>query len=314
MRVSRYYDVIGDIHGQGRKLHFLLRKLDYRFVNGAYRHPESRTAIFVGDLIDRGPEQVDVVKTVRSMVDAGSALCVMGNHEFHAIGFATPSRRFLGEFLHPRTRKNTHQHGEYLRQVGEGSSLHREHIAWFRQLPVALDLGEIRVVHAWWHQPYVDLVAKLNPPGGSMTDAFLERAFTDGSPDCSAIKGLTRGLELVLPDGASFLNEDGTSRRKLRVKWWERQARSYREAFIPPAGIWEGADAIEQPVPDHLWLGRADEQRVPTFIGHYWLTGHPAALTPKVACLDYSVANQGPLVGYRWSGESDLLDSHFISV
>jgi hypothetical protein len=78
------FDVIGDIHGQFDKLVELLLHLGYSESQGVYRHP-SRTAIFVGDLIDRRPKQVETVDLVRGMVEAGSALCVMGNHEFNAI-------------------------------------------------------------------------------------------------------------------------------------------------------------------------------------------------------------------------------------
>jgi hypothetical protein len=67
------YDIIGDIHGYCDKLIALLSKLGYRERQGAWRHPE-RTAVFVGDFIHRGPRQVDTVRTVRTMVEAGSAL------------------------------------------------------------------------------------------------------------------------------------------------------------------------------------------------------------------------------------------------
>ena len=73
-------DVIGDVHGEHDALTRLLTELGYAESSGAWRHPE-RTAVFVGDLIDRGPQQVEVVNLVRSMQDAGTALVAMGNHE-----------------------------------------------------------------------------------------------------------------------------------------------------------------------------------------------------------------------------------------
>ncbi len=79
--MSNAFDVIGDVHGQCDKLVALLEYLGYSRTLGVYRHP-SRTAIFVGNLIDRGPKQVETVELVRAMVDAGSARCIMGNHEF----------------------------------------------------------------------------------------------------------------------------------------------------------------------------------------------------------------------------------------
>ena len=81
--------MIGDVHGEFEKLVALLNHLGYREQAGTFRHP-GRTAIFVGDLVDRGPKQLATVDLVRRMVEAGSALCIMGNHEFNAIAWVTP--------------------------------------------------------------------------------------------------------------------------------------------------------------------------------------------------------------------------------
>jgi protein phosphatase len=71
------FDVIGDVHGCCYELRELLGQLGY--VDG--RHPDGRRAIFLGDLVDRGPDTPGVLRLVMGMVAAGSALCVMGNHE-----------------------------------------------------------------------------------------------------------------------------------------------------------------------------------------------------------------------------------------
>ena len=78
------YDIIGDIHGHADALTALLRRMGYRERGGAWRHP-GRQALFIGDFIDRGPGQLESVRIVRGMVEAGTALAVMGNHEFNAI-------------------------------------------------------------------------------------------------------------------------------------------------------------------------------------------------------------------------------------
>jgi protein phosphatase len=79
------FDIIGDVHGCIDELVALLRKLGYDqdSTNGTsvWRHPEGRRAVFVGDLVDRGPGIVAVLKLVMDMVKAGTALCVQGNHE-----------------------------------------------------------------------------------------------------------------------------------------------------------------------------------------------------------------------------------------
>lgn len=85
------FDLIGDVHGCGDELEALLEKLGYvpttletedrLWGNRTYAHPAGRKAVFVGDLVDRGPRVVDVVRLVRNMVKQGSALCVPGNHD-----------------------------------------------------------------------------------------------------------------------------------------------------------------------------------------------------------------------------------------
>lgn len=83
------FDIIGDIHGCCDELEALLQKLGYEkgkegeelWNYPIYYHPEGRKAVFLGDLVDRGPRILDTVKLVRNMVNAGTALCVPGNHE-----------------------------------------------------------------------------------------------------------------------------------------------------------------------------------------------------------------------------------------
>ena len=93
------YDIIGDIHGNSEKLTHLLHKLGYRHHLSAWRHPD-RSAIFVGDFIDRGPGQLETIRIVRAMLDAGTASAVMGNHEFNAIAWYMPDPE--GDGLHLR--------------------------------------------------------------------------------------------------------------------------------------------------------------------------------------------------------------------
>jgi protein phosphatase len=75
------FDIIGDVHGCGDELEELLRALGYAPAEAVWRHPEGRRAIFLGDLIDRGPRVVDTLRIVMDMVRAGTALCVPGNHD-----------------------------------------------------------------------------------------------------------------------------------------------------------------------------------------------------------------------------------------
>jgi len=88
------FDIIGDAHGCADELEELLALLGYvptatvgAFGGAApvYAHPEGRTAVFLGDLVDRGPRILDTVRLVHAMVDAESALCVPGNHDMKLV-------------------------------------------------------------------------------------------------------------------------------------------------------------------------------------------------------------------------------------
>ncbi len=74
-------DIIGDVHGCYDELTELLAKLGYTNTTGTWVHPEGRKAVFVGDLVDRGPKTPEVLKLVMSMITSGNAYCVPGNHD-----------------------------------------------------------------------------------------------------------------------------------------------------------------------------------------------------------------------------------------
>ena len=96
------YDLIGDIHGNAQALHGLLETMGYSQRGSVWRAPKGRKAVFVGDLIDRGPAQVKVLQTVRDMVESDQALLVLGNHELNAIALVDTNPR-TGEYYRPRT-------------------------------------------------------------------------------------------------------------------------------------------------------------------------------------------------------------------
>ncbi len=299
------YDVIGDIHGQADKLRALLLHLGYRERKGAYRHPD-RTAIFVGDFIDRGPRQIDSVNAVRRMVDAGTARAVMGNHEFNAIAWHTPDPLRHGEYLRVHTGakgvNNQKQHADFLKEVQGKPELHKEIIDWFMTLPLWLDLTGIRVVHACWHQGYMDNLAARLTSENQLTPELIEASSRTGSMAYLAVEGLTKGLEVKLPAGHSFKDKDGHVRHEVRIRWWEENANNYRSLALMP-------DEARLLLPDIAIQSDCRtpyDNAKPVLFGHYWMTGTPARQTKNVACVDYSAAKEGPLVAYRWDGEPIL--------
>jgi hypothetical protein len=305
------YDIIGDVHGHADRLEALLGQLGYARRGGAWRHP-GRSAIFVGDLIDRGPGQLRTLELVRAMIDAGTARAVMGNHEFNAIAWATPDPD--GEGLHLRPRhgekggKNRRQHQAFLTEVGEDSAEHRRWTDWFLELPAWIEQPGFRVVHACWSPAHVETLRPKLRDGARLTPGLVEAASRRGGAAYEAIDVLLKGVEIPLPDGASFRDKDGHVRDAIRVRWWDPEPTTYRAAYVGPPGV----DIPDRPIPDYHRLPQPDR---PTFIGHYWFDPGqaPAPASDRVACVDYSAGKGGPLVAYRFDGEAQLSAEKFVA-
>lgn len=303
------YDIIGDIHGQIGKLEALLKELGYRIKDGAWRHPQGRMALFLGDLIDRGPGQVEVLNIVRDMTEAGTGRSILGNHEWNAIGYASRDPE-NGEWLRPRTANKTFQHKAFLEQVGLDSPLHKELVTWFKTLPPLLDLGNLRACHAWWNPESIAQVGVALDANGWLDESYLLESFRKGSAPWVDMEAVTKGWEIRLPDGVTFLDPSGIERKDIRVRWWDGKALDYRAAAMVPDK--ERERIPDLPLPAEVKLGA--NGNVPTFVGHYWLTGTPGVQNPTVAVLDFGAGKAGPLVGYRWSGESALSNERLVWV
>jgi hypothetical protein len=303
------YDVIGDIHGHHDALVALLERLDYRRVGDHYAHPE-RTAVFVGDLIDRGPRIFETVRLVRRMVDAGAARIVMGNHEFNAIAWQIRDPRAEREFLRSHGDQKLGQHLETLRQLNSAELA--DAVEWFRTLPRWLELDGIRVVHACWDPPHIAILEAAVPNGERFHDAAMNRAVREGDPLFDAVEIVLKGREVWLPGETRLKDKEGHGRRKMRVAWYESPAeRTYANYGFPldPNAPHEPID-LRDVAPWEAYPPDAP----PVFIGHYWVVGPPTRLAANVACVDYSVAKGGLLCAYRWDGERELDDANFVTV
>ncbi|MGV9426102.1 polynucleotide kinase-phosphatase [Streptomyces sp. NPDC003656] len=136
------FDIIGDIHGCSSELESLLATLGYE--DGV--HPEGRTAVFVGDLVDRGPDSPGVLRRVMGMVGAGSALCVPGNHE-----------NKYGRHLKGRKVQHTHGLAETIAQMEGESEEFKDEVRRFLDGLVShyvLDGGRLVVCHAGLPEKY----------------------------------------------------------------------------------------------------------------------------------------------------------------
>lgn len=300
--MSEQWDIIPDIHGHVFKLTGMLSKLGYVDINGAWRHPEpNRTAIFLGDFIDRGPENGAVINIVRRMVDAGSAQAIMGNHELNAIHFHTLDAD--GKPLRERSPKNIDQHEAFLKEFPIGSDATQEAINWMQTLPLFLEFEEFRVVHASWSNSAKLIIESHTANGRLGLEDFINAADVS-HPLFDAVELLAKGPELELGDGCYFHDKGNHKRTNIRVKWWQDQADSWRDIAISVPDVNELPDG---PLPDNIDFDTYPPSEIPVFFGHYWLIGKPRLQSSNALCLDYSVGKGGPLSSYSYrTGDTGL--------
>lgn len=314
----RGYDIIGDVHGQARLLVRLLEALGYRRTPvGGFTHHD-RTAVFVGDLVDRGPEIPEAIRLARTMVEAGDAMLVLGNHEFNLLSFLTPNPEQPLTCLRPQSEANLAQHRATLAQL-VGKTL-GDALDWFRTLPLWLDLDGLRVVHAQWHTPSRDSFQAERPSDRPLDDPLLARMNRSGDPLAEATEQLLKGWEIPLPPGVVRMGEGVVHRGLMRARWYlDPQGQTYRSFALH-------SEPIECDEP--LAAAAASEARpypttdVPVFIGHYGLlakgctgkgqTTVPAPLASNVACVDWGIAKGGVLAAYRHDGEAVLETERFV--
>lgn len=298
-------DIIGDVHGYADKLIGLLKQLGYVH-NGQYFVPPSgHRALFIGDLIDRGSQQVATLEIVFAMLDADVADAVMGNHEYNALAFATLDPDEANQYLRSHNEAHNRQHEAFLTEVPFGSKSHQYWLQRLYEIPLWLETDYACFVHACWD---VDSMAVLKPlltDDNCLTPHGLIATAKEGTAPFDALERVLKGVETSLPDGIVMIDKEGTKRTRVRVRWWldELNKRTMHEIARAPAS------ALAQ-IPNEVLAENIDfalKTDKPVFVGHYWLTGAPEPLSPQVACTDYSAAvDSGYMTCYQLDTEQPL--------
>jgi protein phosphatase len=257
------FDIIGDVHGCHAELAELLRQLGYKVAADGVTvtPPHSRRAVFVGDYGDRGPDTPGVLKLVMAMAEAGTAICLPGNHDIKLV------RKLKG-----RDVQTTHGLRETLEQLGTESEEFNEHARDFLDKLVShmvLDDDKLVVAHAGMKEAYqgrssarVRDFALFGETTGE-TDEFglpirLQWA-ADYRGKAAVVYGHTPVAEpqwlnntINIDTGCVF------GGRLTALRWPERElvsvpaSRTYYEPAKPLTGRDDGASASEQDRPAFL--------------------------------------------------------------
>lgn len=333
-------DLIGDVHGELEALERLLLRLGV----DADRGTSARPLIFLGDLIDRGPDSPGVVRLVRRLMDAGIAWCVLGNHELNVL----LERRREGNGWWWADPTDSWQPGGGRPPVPFPCALadadaRAELADLIARMPLTLERPDLRVVHACWSP---EALARL-PADGDLAD--LHRAFdaevhahleARGVPararaERAAFAGLrdrgtppTRHLPAAAEEDAAEQNGNPLN---VLTSGAERE-------IAPEAVFWVGGRwrLVER----SPWWAAADDP-TPVVVGHYWRSRgeapedqrvrmvfdapgpfHWTGKHGQVFCVDYSVGRRyrdrhfggparGGLAALRWPERELVFDDGF---
>ncbi|NTS42998.1 metallophosphoesterase [Flavisolibacter sp. BT320] len=262
-----------------------------------------RKAIFVGDYIDRGPAIRETLQIIKGMTEENHAYALLGNHEYNTLAYH--HRMEDGNYLRSHSAKHTTQHAQTLIQFYYYQEEWQEYLQWFYTLPLFMERDGIRAVHACWDENHISW---LEQHGCRMvTPELLKEAHVKGTHVHRVMEETLKGKEINIP--YTWYDKDGHERSCNRLKWWVCPADQVCYDEI----IFDCPEAMAKTIFDEKLGYVYPKDAPPVFFGHYWLKDKsPVLQTGNVACLDYSVAKGGNLVGYRWKGERVLLKESFV--
>lgn len=301
-----FYDIIGDVHGYAKELIALLKKMGYSKTQGIWSH-SYRKAIFVGDFSCRGTNSRKVISIVREMVRNNTGYAILGNHELNAIAHFTLDKQNIP--FREATGSNKKILDKLKMEYSDDPLIFKDTIKWFRELPLYLDFGSIRVVHAYWALQNLEVIDK-KMDRGKFRKSLLKELYSDKTEFGIAVRQTTRGIELRLPRDLIIKDDNNIRRTNFRIKWWENpvgktfSGLNYGNKFnlpnytVPPELLF----------PFHIY--NSHEPLV--FIGHYCINEGPLIPVPNVVCTDNCIANGGRLAAYRWNGEIVADEENFI--
>lgn len=161
-------DIIGDVHGEITALRHLLYRLGYD-ESGA--HGAGRRLIFLGDLVDRGPNSPGVVEAVMTLVNEGRAQCVLGNHELNIL--LNRPMHGNGWMIQPNPKDPP---GESKSQPAKPGSIESYH-AFFASLPLALENDSLRIAHACWNTNAINIIKSKKNQSASDLYAHFDQQY-----------------------------------------------------------------------------------------------------------------------------------------
>ncbi len=187
----------------------------------------------------------------------------------------------------------------------------RDHLKWLRKLPFYLDLGEIRIIHAYWND---DDIRFLNSfiPKGKLKKSFLRTIHEKQPSSALIIYKILKGLEFRCPPDLILKCSKGMSRKVFRMNWWESpQNKTFRGLSFGNKFVLPDYTVPIQIAPSFEPYG---PEKPPVFVGHYCLGEGASIFQGNICCVDSCVVGSEQLTAYSWNGEKLLTNANIVGV
>ena len=298
-------DIIGDIHGEIDALEKLLELLGY---NSDGLHPENRHLVFVGDLVDRGPDSIAVIRLVKRLIDNGKAYCILGNHELNLLIpdrnahwnetqndiaqglWAPPLFKHGNYWFHGQIenmQKNTPEHPsdpDFFHPQALATKEHQLEIRRFlKDLPLALESDCLQVVHGCWMDSAVQALRDLKVDTALEAYQYFEEHADEASHQ-SIVKKYADAFQSFEESTAGNLLRNKHQYQKQYPSLEKMESSLKKQNGNPVKVLTSG---IERPLNLHTeapfntggrdrflsripWWKEYNNPRKTTIFGHYW--------------------------------------------
>jgi hypothetical protein len=301
---STAFDIIGDVHGHGDLLEKLLLKLDYTDNGLSFSHPE-RKAVFCGDFIDRGKENIKALNIVMQMCKHGQALAIPGNHDIAFIQYHT-KRKGTNQYIIPKNPHHEIMFRETLREFNENLSFKESYLQWIKNLPLFIEHDLFRVYHGYYHP---EIRKTLSSNGRIATYNDVLDHFENWSPMADLI---SKSISLKV----SFQSNKGRATEKIRIKWWKPV-----ESDLQPDHFLlhnykhlSNVQIEETEVDAYQKFNPYEAHEKPLFLGHFCIHSTHGILASNLCIIDLCVIKTGRLAAYRFDGEKILKKEKIVIV
>lgn len=297
------FDIVGDIHGHGNLLEKLLLKLGYSNRSGVFSNPK-RKAIFCGDFIDRGPQNIKAVDIVMKMCANGEAFAIPGNHDLAYVQYHT-NLPGSDQTIIPKNPAYDRMFISTSIEFNRALDFKAQYIDWIKKLPLFIENEYFAVYHGFRSENHKALLTQDNEIM-SFNAALLN------------FEQYRLAIDLISKSVSAWVvyrEHDTQKVERIRIKWWKNKERieSLADLFMGKSNLNKITLVESELNAIHKFYPYSSNEK-PLFLGHFCMREKHGIVQSNICIIDLCVIKTGRLAAYRFDGESILQKEKIVFV